>query len=57
MAKARDHLSPAERMALCAPCHEDRERLARSDVSLEVVATYRSSFPGSDTYGIADSPR
>jgi cytochrome b subunit of formate dehydrogenase len=37
-------VEPREKMRLCAPCHDDRERMTRSRVEPDAVASYRRSF-------------
>ena len=37
-------LRPRDKMALCAPCHDDRQRMVRNHVNPEAVASYRRSF-------------
>jgi cytochrome b subunit of formate dehydrogenase len=41
---ARGALAPSTRMALCATCHDDRERMTRNQVEPDAVSSYRASF-------------
>ncbi len=43
-ARATKALAPAEKLAQCAPCHDDRERMSRDRVNPDAVASYRRSF-------------
>jgi len=42
----KGRLSPAERVALCAPCHDDHVRMAARRVDPGAAASYRASFHG-----------
>jgi formate dehydrogenase subunit gamma len=44
VARARQALSQQQKMALCAPCHDDAERMAQSGVDTDAVASYRRGF-------------
>jgi len=40
----KDVLAPRDRMALCADCHDDAQRMVRNKMNPEAVPSYRRSF-------------
>ncbi|MBI5711230.1 MAG: cytochrome b/b6 domain-containing protein [Candidatus Eisenbacteria bacterium] len=43
-ARGTKTLARPEKLAQCAPCHDDRERMSRDRVNPDAVASYRRSF-------------